>query len=174
LYILYDKWLNDRINGFGYSHRGFGLSWRDYDSPWCEPNAGKRWSDPAADPYLASFAGVVPTVTRLCQKLHPGERYYLTNLQASALDPAAVRAWPDDLWLFPYYTDPRVVPHDARKDGPASSAYPVPEAMVPAASAVAARAKSLAPVVLALVAIGLPVVAIMLVARRSGRRASAP
>ena len=174
LYVLYDKWLNDRLNGFGYANRGFALNWRDYDSPACEPNAGKRWSDPGADPYLGSFAYLVPTVTKLCQKLHPGGRYYLTNLQAFGLDPADVRSWPDDLWLFPYYTDPRVVPHDARKDGPASSAYPDPAAMVPTALAVvAARGKNLAvPIALGVVAIGLPVVAIGLVGRRSKRPAS--
>ena len=134
LYILYNKWLNDRLNGFGFAHRGFTLNWRDYDGPQCVPNAGKRWSDPGHDPYLGSFAHLIPAVTKLCQKLHPGERYYLTNLQASSLAPGDVRAWADDLWLFPYYTDPRTVPHDARKDGPASSAYPNPEAMLPAAS----------------------------------------
>jgi hypothetical protein len=130
LYVLYGKWLNDHTNGFGYIHRGFLMNWRDYDSPQCEPNAGKRWSDPASDPYLQPFAFAIPTVTKLCQKLHPGERYYLTNLQARDLDPRSVRAWVDDLWLFPYYTDPKTIPHDARPDGPASAAYPNPSLLV--------------------------------------------
>jgi len=134
LYVLYNKWLNDRINGYGYVHRGFALNWRDYDSRDCEPNAGKRWSDPSADPYLGPVANLIPTVTKLCQKLHPGERYYLTNLEAFGLIPRDVRDWPDDLWLFPYYTDAGMVPLDAREGGPASGAYrhmidtgPVPE-----------------------------------------------
>jgi hypothetical protein len=130
LYVLYGKWLNDRLNGFGYAFRGFALNWRDYDSPQCEPNAGKRWSDPASDPYLGSFAGVIPTVTKLCQKLHPGARYYLTNLQAHDLAPRDVRAWADDLWLFPYYTDRKVIPYDARPGGPASAAYPDPSVLL--------------------------------------------
>src|SRR4051812_37787555 len=128
LYVLYGKWLNERINGFGYARRGFSLHWRDYDSPQCEPNAGKHWSDPPSDPYLQMYAAVVPTVTKLCQKLPPGERYYLTNLWATDLAPRDVRDWADDLWLFPYYTDPRTVPHDVRKGGPASAAYPNLEA----------------------------------------------
>jgi hypothetical protein len=123
LYVLYGKWLNDRVNGFGFAHRGFALNWRDFDSPDCEPNAGKAWSDPAGDPYLKAYAGMVPNVTKLCQKLHPGERYYLTNLKAIGLVPRDVREWPDDLWLFPYYTDKATVPYDAREGGPASAAY---------------------------------------------------
>jgi hypothetical protein len=124
LYVLYGKWLNDRLNGFGFAHRGFALNWRDFDSPECKPNAGKLWSDPVSDPYLKPYAGMVPTVTKLCQKLHPGERYYLTNLQATGLIPRDVRDWPEDLWLFPYYTDKATVPYDAREGGPASAAYP--------------------------------------------------
>jgi hypothetical protein len=124
LYILYNKWINDRLSPFGYAHRGFQLKWRDFDSPKCEPNAGKRWSDPAADPYLAPYGFQFPTVTKLVQKLHPGERYYLTNIQAFDLAPSAVRDWSDDLWLFPYYTDKRMIPFDARPGGPASEAYP--------------------------------------------------
>ena len=124
LYVLYGKWLNDRLNGFGYAYRGFTLNWRDFDGPECEPNAGKRWSDPASDPYLRGFTTFIPTVTKLCQKLHPGERYYLTNLRATGLVPRDVRDWSDDLWLFPYYTDPTTVPSDAREGGPASASYP--------------------------------------------------
>lgn len=173
LYVLYGKWLNDRLNGFGYAHRGFALNWRDYDGPRCEPNAGKRWSDPGQDPYLGAFASFIPAVVKLCQKLHPGERYYLTNLQGVGLAPRDVRDWPDDLWLFPYYTDPRVIPADARPGGAASSAYPHPEAMLPAAPpAVSLGGWRLSRsrviwVVLGLVAFGLAAVLI-----RAGRRTS--
>lgn len=124
LYVLYNKWLNDRLNGFGYAHRGFDLIWRDYDGPECKPNLGKLWSDPRSDPYLRAFADRFPAVTKLVQKLHPGEPYYLTNIRAEGLKPADVRAWSDDLWLFPYYTDRRFTPLDARPRGPASAAYP--------------------------------------------------
>jgi hypothetical protein len=58
------------------------------------------------------------------QKLHPGQRYYLTNLQAFKLDPQSVRQWADDLWLFPYYTNTRFVPYDARPGNAASAAWP--------------------------------------------------
>ncbi len=178
LYVLYGKWLNDRLNGFGYAHRGFTLSWRDYDSPQCEPNAGKRWSDPGHDPYLASFAYLVPEVAKLCQKLHPGERYYLTNLKAFSLDPSHVRDWSDDLWLFPYYTDPKVVPHDARKDGPASSAYPDPEAMLLAASPAAAvgrwRPSWSREGLFGLGAVALAVASALLIAGRRGAPPSKP
>jgi hypothetical protein len=160
LYVLYGKWLNDHINGFGFAHRGLVLSWRDYDGPECEPNAGKRWSDPSSDPYLRSFAFAVPTVTKLCQKLHPGERYYLTDLQARGLNPRDVRAWVDDLWLFPYYTDPKTIPHDARPGGPASAAYPNLGVMVPAESTrtgpgtLTSRFRTVAVSVLVLAAVG--------------------
>jgi hypothetical protein len=39
------------------------------------------------------------------------------------LDPAVVRIWPEDLWFFPYYTDPKFVPYDARPGGPARGGY---------------------------------------------------
>ena len=58
------------------------------------------------------------------QKLHPGERYYLTNIQAFQLKPEDVREWSDDLWLFPYYTDRKFVPFDARPGGAAAAAWP--------------------------------------------------
>lgn len=123
LYVLYRFWLNDKINKYGYRHRGFALSYRDWDSPQCEPNGGKSYSLPEEDPFLKGYGRLFPTVTKLCQKLHPGEKYYLTNIQAHALKPDDVRAWPDDLWLFPYYTDREFVPYDAREGGPAVAAW---------------------------------------------------
>mgnify|MGYP001825244201 CR=1 FL=1 len=114
LYIFYGAWLNDRINGHGYVHRGFELNWRDYDSKRCKPNAGKTWSAPEHDPYLAGYASKIPTLTRYFQKRHPGERFYLTNILARNLRPADVRDWRDDLWMYPYYTDPAFVPYDLR------------------------------------------------------------
>jgi Uncharacterized protein conserved in bacteria (DUF2330) len=124
LYVFYDKWINDRLSRFGYTHRGFSLVWRDYDTPACQPNAGKSWTDPSADPYLKGHESTFPSVTALFRKLHPGARYYLTNIRATALKAADVRAWSDDLWLFPYYTDPKMVPFDAREGGPASAGFP--------------------------------------------------
>lgn len=124
LYVFYGAWLNDHINKFGYEHRGFRRKYRDWDTPECEPNAGKTWSTPDEDVFLADKAHLLPTVSRLFQKLHPGERYYLTNIQAHNLDPEEVRAWSDDLWMFPYYVDWEFVPHDARPGGPASAAWP--------------------------------------------------
>jgi hypothetical protein len=35
-----------------------------------------------------------------------------------------VRKWRDDLWLFPYYTNREMIPHDARPGGPAVDGYP--------------------------------------------------
>jgi len=124
LYVFYGKWINNDLSRFGYVHRGFELRWRDYDSRACKPNAGKAWSAPQTDPYLKAAAGKIPTVTRLFQKLHPGQRFYLTNIYATGLEPEDVRDWTDDLWLFPYYTDRRFVPYDAREGGPAEAAYP--------------------------------------------------
>jgi len=123
LYVFYRAWLNDRLNKYGYVHRGFRLRFRDWDSPECEPNRGKQWSSPEHDPYLAPLARKIRTLARLFQKLHPGERYYLTNIQATSLKPDDVRHWSDDLWLFPYYVDPDVVPYDARPGGPAAAAW---------------------------------------------------
>lgn len=120
LYVFHDKWINDRLSRYGYTHRGFSLVWRDYDSPACRPNAGKSWSDPSADPYLKAHASTFPAVAALFQKLHPGARYYLTNIRATGLKAADVRDWSDDLWLFPYYTDPKTVPFDALPGGPAA------------------------------------------------------
>ncbi|MHC4470123.1 MAG: DUF2330 domain-containing protein [Planctomycetota bacterium] len=123
LYVFYRYWLNDRLSKYGYAHRGFRLVHRDWDTKECEPSGGKAWSDPSGDPYLKSLASRIPTVTKLMQARHPGERFYLTNIQASRLKPSDVRAWSDDLWLFPYYTNRSFVPYDARPGGVASEGY---------------------------------------------------
>jgi hypothetical protein len=124
LYVYYHAWLNDHVSKFGYEHRGLRLKYRDWDTPACEPNAGKTWSTPQRDVFLRDLAPRIPTVAALFQKLHPGERYYLTNIQALGLKPEAVRQWSDDLWLFPYYVDRKFVPYDARPGGPGSAAWP--------------------------------------------------
>ena len=121
LYIFYQAWLNDHINRYGFEHRGFDLRWRDYDSSSCEANAGKSWSAPKSDPYLASRAGRIPQLTKFFQKRHPGERFYLTNIAARGLNPKDVREWDNDLWMFPHYTDKKMVPYDARDGGVAAS-----------------------------------------------------
>jgi hypothetical protein len=74
-------------------------------------------------PFLKDQAPRLPTLSKLFQKLHPGETYYLTNIQARGLKPADVRDWSDDLWLFPYYVDTAFVPFDARPGGPAAAAW---------------------------------------------------
>ncbi|MCY3021007.1 MAG: DUF2330 domain-containing protein [Planctomycetota bacterium] len=123
LYVFYQAWLNDRISRHGYVHRGFSLKHRDWDTPQCQPNGGKAFSAPDTDVYLRGLAHRIPAVTKLFQTLHPGSRYYLTNIQARGLRPADVRQWADDLWLFPYYSDAAFVPVDARAGGVASAAY---------------------------------------------------
>ena len=124
LYIFYRFWINDRKSKFGYEHRGFGLVYRDWDSDDCEANAGKSYSLPSDDPFLKNFQHYLKSVTQLMQKLHPGEKYYLTNIQARQLKPEDVRQWADDLWLFPYYTNKSAIPYDVRDNGPASAAWP--------------------------------------------------
>ena len=123
LYIFYGAWINDRLSRYGYVHRGFLLHYRDWDTRECKPNAGKTWSSPGDDPFLQGMASRLPTATKLFQKLHPGERYYLTNIQAYGLKPADVREWADDLWVFPYYVDREFTPYDARPGAPASAAW---------------------------------------------------
>lgn len=124
LYVFYRFWINDKLNKFGYQNRGFELAFRDYDTKECEANGGKAYSLPSSDPYLKFYARHIPTVTRLFQKLHPGKKYYLTNIKARNLDPEDVREWSDDLWVFPYYTDRTVVPYDVQDNGPAAGAWP--------------------------------------------------
>lgn len=123
LYVFYQAWLNDQLNSFGYRHRGFSLRHRDWDTSECVANGGKAYSLPEEDPYLQSLANKLPKTKALMQKLHPGAKYYLTNIQAYGLKPTDVRAWADDLWLFPYYTNRKMMPYDARPGGPASAAY---------------------------------------------------
>ncbi len=123
LYVFYRFWINDNLSPFGYEHRGFRRRYRDWDSSECEPNGGKAYSLPGRDPFLDSYADRFPTVTKLFQKLHPGAKYYLTNIQARRLDPVDVREWADDLWLFPYYTNRNMVPFDARPGGVAHAGY---------------------------------------------------
>ena len=124
LYVFYKAWLNDKLSRFGYKHRGFNLYYRDWDSAACTPNAGKSWSSPSDDPFLKDMGHRIPLLTGLFQKLHPGEKYYLTNIQAHNVKPADVREWTSDLWMFPYYTNRSVIPFDVRDGGPAVAAYP--------------------------------------------------
>jgi hypothetical protein len=123
LSIFLKSWINDKLSKYGYVHRGFQLRYRDWDTPACVPNGGKAWSAPETDPFLKDLAPRLPTLSKLFQKLHPGEKYYLTNIQARGLKPADVRDWSDDLWLFPYYVDTSFVPFDARPGGPAAAAW---------------------------------------------------
>jgi len=120
LYVFYRWWLNDHLSKFGYEHRGFTRRYRDWDTKFCKPDAGKKYYAPEKDHFLKSYAGGIPSVVKLMQKLHPRQRYYLTNIYARKLDPAEVRKWKNDLWLFPYYTDRSMVPYDARRGGPAA------------------------------------------------------
>ncbi|MHC5040408.1 MAG: DUF2330 domain-containing protein [Planctomycetota bacterium] len=124
LYVFYGAWINQKINRYGFVHRGFHLNYRDWDSPSCEPNAGKTWSAPETDPFLKGVAPRIPATKAFFQRRNPGGRYYLTNIQAWGLKPDEVRRWKTDLWLFPHYTDPGFVPYDARQGGPAFGAYP--------------------------------------------------
>jgi len=121
LYVFYRAWLNDHINGYGFEHRGFELRWRDYDSEKCEANTGKAWSAPGSDPYLKARTGKIAELTKFFQKRHPGKRFYLTNIVARGLQPKDVREWDNDLWMFPYYTDKKMIPYDAREGGAAAA-----------------------------------------------------
>jgi hypothetical protein len=123
LYVFYGKWVNDRLSPYGYVHRNLRLRWRDYDSQECLANAGKQWSTPKKDPYLHGYAHLIPTVTKMFQRLHPGKRYYLTNVYTRRVKPSEVLAWKDDLWMFPYYTNRNFVPFDAREGGVAALGY---------------------------------------------------
>ena len=113
LYVFYRAWLNDGLNKFGYVKRGFSRKYRDWNGPRDQPNAGKLWSQPKADPFLNDAADRIPTVAKLFAELHPDERFYLTNIQASRLEPATIKDWPNDLWVFPYYRDPQFIPFNA-------------------------------------------------------------
>lgn len=124
LYVFYRYWINDKLSKFGYQHRGFKMRYRDWDLAKCVANGGKSWSLPKEDPFLNSMSRRIPTLAKFFQKLHPGEKYYLTNIQAKQLKPEDVRQWKDDLWLFPYYTNRDMIPHDAREGGPANAAWP--------------------------------------------------
>jgi hypothetical protein len=123
LYVFYNRWGNDRLSRFGYMQKGLSRRWRDYDSRSCKPNAGKLWSNPSKDPYLKNYARIFPTVTEYMKENFPNNRYYLTNVYANNLNPKNVLDWEDDLWMFPYYTDKRFVPYDAREGGPAAYGY---------------------------------------------------
>ncbi|MGC4001614.1 MAG: DUF2330 domain-containing protein [Pirellulales bacterium] len=117
LYVFAQAWLNDDLNAFGYVHRGLTLKFRDFDGPNCVANAGKLYGRPAEDAYLRPYAPRLPETAKFFLANYPGERFYLTNLGIRNLDPRTARAWPDDLWLFPYYTSVGVIPFDARPGG---------------------------------------------------------
>lgn len=119
LYVFYRAWLNDRLNGYGYEKQGFTRNFRDWDSAACKPNAGKTWSSPGVDPYLKGLKKTIPTVSKFFKKHHSGQRFYLTNIQAHGLKPRKVLKAKNDLWMFPYYTNTKIVPYDKRDGGPA-------------------------------------------------------
>ena len=170
LYVFYKAWVNDRLSRYGFTHRGFELVYRDWDSRDCEPNAGKSWSAPSDDPLLASADYLIPNVAKLFQKLYPGELYYLTNLQAKGLKPADVLAWSDDLWLFPYYTDTSMIPHDAREGGPAHLAWAnvAPPEESAGDSAATAGPGTILGLVVGLLALAIAVAFLVLFLRRKG------
>ncbi len=120
LYVFYDAWLNEKINKYGYTKRGFHLYFRDWDSPKCKPNAGKSWAEPAKDPYLKPLAQKIPTLKKFFAKNYPKDRFYLTNIKAHNLKPAQVKEWEKDLWMFPHYVNRSFVPFDVRQGGPAN------------------------------------------------------
>ena len=126
LHVFSPSWLNDQQNQFGFVNRGFSLTYRDWDTVVCDPNAGKLYSSPQRDPFLKPVANKLKRTSALFQALYPGRRFYLTRLQATQLDPGLVRAWSDDLWLFPFYNDTTFVPFDIRTGGVASTAWPNP------------------------------------------------
>jgi hypothetical protein len=95
--VFYLAWLNDKLSPFRFRHRGFTLNFRDWDTKKCVPNGGKSWSLPDEDPYLGNLSHKIPTVTKLFQKLHPGAKYYLTNIQANDVEPEDIRQWSSDL-----------------------------------------------------------------------------
>ena len=86
-------------------------------------SAGKLWSTPTEAPCLRGYAHLIPTVTKMFQELHPGKRYYLTNVYARRVKPSEVLAWNDDLWMFPYYTNRNFVPYGACEGGVAALSY---------------------------------------------------
>lgn len=120
LYVFYRTWLNGDLNRLGFVKRGFTLRYRDGDSGRYRPTTGKLWSQPKTDPFLKDAADHIPTVATFFAELYPDERFYLTNLQAYRLDPASIRDWRTDLWLFPHYANPRFIPYDMRRGGPAT------------------------------------------------------
>jgi hypothetical protein len=101
LYVFHRYWIDGHQSDKGYEHRGFRLDHRDWDSPDCKANAGKTYSAPETDPFLKSKANLLPEVTRLFQKLHPGKHYYMTKI-TGVFRPEDVRIWSDDLWLETY------------------------------------------------------------------------
>lgn len=127
LYVFTGKWLNDELNRFGYQFdrdkQPFRLNFRDYDGPQCTPNEGKLYSAPRNDPYLQAYADKLTATAKIFAQIAPAERFYLTNIQAVGLKPREVRAWADDLWLFPYYNDRKFVPYDARPKEAAHEGY---------------------------------------------------
>lgn len=123
LYVFTNSWLNDRLSAFGYQQQGLTLRFRDYDTPSCVANGGKWYAEPKQDSYLRDYAPTLAETAKLFQKLSPSGKFYLTNIQAHGILPTTLRQQPDDLWLFPYYTDTGMVPYDARNDGIAHGAY---------------------------------------------------
>ncbi|MEZ6073880.1 MAG: DUF2330 domain-containing protein [Pirellulales bacterium] len=133
LYVFTRRELNDRHGPFGFERRGFHSTFSDSWETWpvhtegpgaTEPRTAGRpvWSDAEHDLYLRDVAGKIPTVTSLFREAYPGERFILTTVGARYLEPADIRKWPSDLWIFPRLGSRRAIPLDARHGGPARGA----------------------------------------------------
>jgi hypothetical protein len=88
LYVFYDKWINDKLSRFGFTHRGLNLRWRDYDSRACKSNEGKHWAKPEDDPYLKGYADIIPAVSHYMAQHFENRRYCLSNIFVNNLRPA--------------------------------------------------------------------------------------
>jgi hypothetical protein len=128
LYVFYKSWLNDSLNRYGFTDRGFSLKYRDWDCEKCEPNAGRSWDTPEEDRVIkhGGSTNSLSQIRALFQDSYSWERFYLTNIQAFGVRPEEVRNWSGDLWLFPHYTDLEMIPYDARIGGPANIIYQTP------------------------------------------------
>jgi len=102
LHLFTPKPVDEDASRYGYAHRGLRRLAR-------EGNA-----DAAPLPLLAGLLRRAP---------HDG-RHHLTTIGIRGMQPGALDAWPDDLWVFPRYADPDFVPLDARPGGPAAGGWP--------------------------------------------------
>ncbi len=118
LYIFHEQPLNRISDRWGYEAFDFEEKYSDATRlSWDKGVRPLRYGFPQTDPMLRNHLPQLEKWGKLLNKLHPHQKYLMTNIQAEQLEPEKIRKWSTDLWLTPRYPKKETMPFDMRADG---------------------------------------------------------